>query len=294
MDDRKILLAVLEACSFTRAAHKLGISTSYASRRVRALEDALGARLLDRTTRSVAPTEVGAAYVARLGPLLEGLAEADALVRAESVVPSGRLRVALPLSFGLVYVVPVLTAYACRYERVTVDASFSDRDVDLMTDGFDVAIRGGRLVDSSLAARRLCGVRGMIAASPAYLASHGVPEHPTALRQHRSVDYTAYRSADPWTLTRGHETSSARPTPVFLSDNGDALREAAVAGLGITAQPDFVLAPALRSGALVEVLGEWTGWSGGIWALSPSHRLTAAKVRLFLEMMAEAFAPPGR
>lgn len=287
MDDRVVFLQVLEAGSFTDAASTLGVSTSYVSRRVRALEEQLGVRLLERTTRSVQPTDIGASYATRVGPLLEALADADLEVRDEQRCPSGRLRVALPMAFGLRYLQPLVEAYATQYGDIRLEVSYSDLPSDLLGDRFDVAVRGGRLADSSFSARRLCGMRSVLIASPDYLARRGLPAHPKDLAHHDGIEYSAARSHEPWALTCAGEEVRVRPAVRVSIDSGEAAVALAIAGLGVAQQPTFLCHEALADGRLVHVLPEWTGFDGAFWALTPSRRYQPRKVRLFIETLVE-------
>lgn len=290
MDDREVFLRVMEAGSFTEAAAALDVSTSYVSRRVRALESQLGVRLLERTTRSVAPTEIGNTYAARVAPLLEALADADAAVLDERLAPTGRLRVALPLAFGLRYLQPLVEDYAHRYPEVVLEVSYSDQPSDLLAERFDIAVRGGRLEDSSFTARRLCGIEGRLVASPGYLAERGVPQHPDDLLQHEGIEYSAQRTMEAWVLRRGDEVVQARPRTRLRTDSGEASMRAAIAGLGIAEQPSFLVDEPLAAGELVAVLPEWAGMQGAFWAVTPSHRYLTRRVRLFLDLLVEGLS----
>jgi len=289
MDDREVFVAVAEAGSFTAGAQQLGISTSYASRQVRALEQRLGVTLLARTTRQVLPTEVGARYLAEVGPLLRGLEEADAAAVHERVEPAGRLRVAAPLSFGLRHVQPVLTALACAHPRLRVEASFEDRRVDPLH--FDVTIRGGALRDTGLRARRLCDLEAWILASPSYLAHHGTPTHPAELTEHRLLHYTRTSTLPAWRFVRGDDDVVVQAEPVYAADSGDALVAATLAGLGISQQPSFLCEAEVADGRLVRLLPDWDGFRSSFWALWPSRHPTAA-VRVLVERLVERLQGP--
>lgn len=287
MDDREVFVTVAEAGSFTSAARRLGISTSYASRRVRALEGRLGVTLLARTTRQVRLTEVGARYLSEVRPLLQGLDEADAAARHERVEPEGKLTVAAPLSFGLLHVQPVLVAMACAHPKLRVEASFEDRRVDPLH--YDVTIRGGELRDTGLMARRLCELDMRVVASPAYLERHGVPEHPRDLQDHALLHYTRSSTVLAWSFARGEDRVAVEAAPVFAADNGDALVAATIAGLGISQQPSFLCEEAVADGRLVQLLPDWEGFRSSFWALWPTRHPSAA-VRGLVERLVERMA----
>ena len=279
MDPRLVFLEVVERGSFTAAAEALDISLSYASRRVRTLEQELGVSLLARTTRRVQPTPAGVDYAERLGPLLRGLEELDREVAHEPVEPSGTLRLALPQSFGLVAIQPLLVAFQQRWPGVVIEASFSDRLVDPLD--HDVTVRGGALQDSSLVARKLVAFRVLLTASPAYLQARGTPATVDDLAEHDGLSYTAHRTIRPW-LVDGREV---RPRDRFRADSGDALVAAAIAGLGIAYQPEFLVGPALADGRLVRVLPDAPTWEGAFWAIHRT-RVRSRTVAAFVDHLA--------
>ncbi|MCB9679599.1 MAG: LysR family transcriptional regulator [Alphaproteobacteria bacterium] len=280
MDPRLVFLEVVERGSFTAAADHLGISLSYASRRVRALEAELGVPLLARTTRRVQPTPEGLRYAERLAPLLRGLIELERETSDQPVEPSGTLRLALPLSFGLTAIQPLIVAFQQRWPGVVVDASFSDRTTDPLD--YDVTIRGGMLDDSSLVARRLVGFRGVLAASPAYLAARGTPVRPEDIDGHDAVVYSGFRDRRGWTIG-GIDVS---PRVRLRSDNGDALVTAAAGGIGLVYQPDFILGPALRDGRLVPLLAGLETFTGAFWAIRRARTRTRT-VTAFIDHLAD-------
>ncbi len=288
MEDREIFVEVVERGSFTAAAERLGISTSYVSRRVRALEADLGAQLIARHTRKMVLTEVGERYFGRIRPLLMALDEADAEVSTQTDEPRGTLRVAAPLTFGLAWVQPVLLAFKRRWPEVVIDVSYSDRKVDPLV--WDVTIRAGHLEDSSLVARKLAPFQGVLAASPDYLGRRGTPGHPSELPAHDVITYSGLRTLKPWSFRRGDERVELQVSSTFRADNGDAVVQAGIAGLGILNQPDFLVGEPLARGELVRLLPDWTTIDAAIWAITPS-RLQPAKVRHFVSMLSERLAP---
>jgi DNA-binding transcriptional LysR family regulator len=281
--DLGILVAVVDLGSFTAAAASLSLSTSYVSRRVKALEDALGVRLLERTTRRVRPTAVGQAYRDQVAPLLEGLdeaARAAALLRAE---PRGTLRLAAPTTFARRYMAEPIASFCAKWPELKVDASYSDRVVDLVADDFDLAIRGVQKVEENLVARRLLGFAGVLAASPDYLARWGRPEHPSDLESHACLVNTGLRTMPGWVFARDGETLRVDVDGPLCCDDGDALVAAAAAGMGICFEPDFLSASALRSGKIVPLLTDWPPYLGTLFAVYPNRRYLPVKVRFFID-----------
>ena len=281
---------VAEQRSFTAAAERLGISRGMATRYVAQLEDHLGARLLHRTTRRVSLTEAGAAYFERCAQLLLDLEEAEAAASSHVAEARGTLRVTCALAFGVRYVAPLLGGYMEANPRVTVDLSFSDRTVDLVEEGYDLAIRIGTLASSSLAARRLGGTRLLVCASPAYWRVHGRPREPEELAQHQALHYTYSSTSEEWRFV----DPQGRPRPVRIrhrlrANNGEALLRAAVAGIGVVQLPSFLVHDAVARGELAVALEDYCSPALGIHAVYPARRLLAAKVRNFVDYLAAAF-----
>jgi DNA-binding transcriptional LysR family regulator len=281
---------VVELESYTKAARRLGISKSMVSRRVARLEAKLGTRLLVRSTRGLTPTEAGRVFAERAAHALAELEEAEAAVAEGEREPSGGLRLAAPLSFGIMHLGPALTAFAQRYPRISIDVSFSDRFVDLVEDGFDAAIRIGALKDSSLIGRKLSPIRALLAASPDYVARHGRPATPRDLGQHRCLTYSGAGSEEQWRFRVGGRWQAIKPAGLFRADNGEALRDAAVAGLGITALPSFILSPALESGALEPILTDFAVPERGLYVLRHSGA-PPLRLRLLIDFLAARFGP---
>lgn len=290
----EIFVRVVATGSFTSAATALGISRSQASRGVQTLEDRLGARLLHRTTRSVALTDAGAAFYERASRLLGDLDEAEALVTNLQAEPRGTLRVSVPMSFGVRYLAPAFAAFLRGHPDLTIEASYTDRRVDLLEEGVDLAVRVGLLEDSSLIARRLAPTTRRVVASPAYLAARGTPTRPEELRDHSALLYTLQTSGPTWLFQGPEGEVGVRVTGRLVTNSGEALLEAARAGLGLAMLPDFLVADDLASGALVSVLDPWAHRGLAIWALYPPGRHLAPKVRRFVDFLAKRFetCPP--
>lgn len=283
----RVFLRVAEMQSFSKAATALGMSKSAVSKQMTALESHLGARLLYRTTRQVSLSEEGQAYLERARRIIEDIEEADRAISSLKSEPRGTLRVNCALVYGLRHIAPLLPALAERYPDLAVDLTFNDRFVDLVEEGYDVAIRIGVLPDSSLIARRLGETRLLLVASPGYLARHGHPDHPRALAGHRCLLYRGRGGASEWRLSRSDGSEHvARISGPLVTNNGEALRMAAMAGLGIARLPDFLFADEFQNGALIEILPEWRSPPLPIQAVYAPNRHLSARVRHFIDFLA--------
>ena len=285
-------LRVAEAKSFTAAAERLRLSKSLVSRQVAALETELGVRLLQRTTRSLTLTEAGERYLEASRRILAEVEEAKLLVGSLQASPRGRLSVNAPMSFGFLHLAPALPQFLARYPEVEIEMAMNDRFVDLIEEGFDLAVRIGRLPDSSLVARKLAPIRRTISASPAYLARHGAPVAPNDLQAHECLCNSNLTRSEEWRFV----TKDGRPWHVEVKgrlrvNNGDALRAAALLGLGIVNLPSFIVGGDLQSGALVSLLAEYLPQDAAVYAVYPHSRHLSPKVRAFTEFLAERFGP---
>ena len=285
IEDIQAFVAVADAGGLSPAAKQLGVSKSIVSRRIARLEKSLGARLLTRSTRGAALTEGGASFREHATRIT---AEADAA--RDALAPDGkvrgRLRVSAPLSFGSTHFAPVLAELAARYPDLEVHASYSDRHVNLVTEGFDAAIRLGMLGDTNLVAKRISTFGGRLVASPAYLAAHGTPKTPADLDAHVAVN----RANDEWPLRHGDETIIVHPRARFTADNGAALVPAALAGIGIALLPDFLIEEHLASGALIPLLPDYPLPEAGVYVVRPPGGSASCKVRALIDIMAERFS----
>jgi len=281
-------VAVADSGSFTEAAKTLGRDASVVSRRVRQLEEELGVSLFSRTTRRVALTEIGVRYHQRVQALLEELSIASREASDIAASPQGLLRVSVPVTFGRQWIAPLLPHFLASHPQIRLDVRFSDRLVDVVADGFDVAIRVGRLTDSSLTARKIAGYRNLLVAAPAYLSARGKPRTPEDLRHHACIAFTGFTSWPDWSLSKDGKRKTIRPQGPLVADNSEVVLAAAIAGGGITLAADWLAGPALRDGKLVEVLPGWGGRSeGGVYAVLPPGRLVPAKTRLFVDEIAK-------
>jgi DNA-binding transcriptional LysR family regulator len=283
---------VVEAGSFVAAAERLAISTSSLSRLIAELEQHLGARLLNRTTRRLSLTESGQAYYERCVALLAELSEAEALAGQAAHQASGTVRLTCSYNMAEQQVAPAIASFVARQPNVKFEVVVSDRIVDLVEEGFDLAIRIGRVGSERLVARRLGSMRALLAAAPSYLEAHGTPKHPYELSEHNALTYAYTTTPRVWRCT-GPDRSvhELRVSGSLHANSGDALRAAAVAGLGVICEPDFLVTGALARGELIRLMPEYDWGGGDIWAVYPSRRHLSLKVRLFVDHFAAAFAP---
>lgn len=281
---------VVDRGGFTAAAQDLRISRAMVSRHVQELEQHLGARLLNRTTRKVALTEAGKVFYERSTQLLAELAAAEGEVGDLHARPRGILRVNGPVVFGVRHLATMVADYMAAYPEVVVELTLNDRIVDLVEDGYDLAVRIGHLEDSSLMARRLAPCRIVMCASPEYLARHGVPQTPADLAQHACIRYMFGEGGDVWHMRGPDGPVAVRVGGPLRTNNGDAMRIAAVRGAGIAVLPSFIVSDELASGALVPVLtGMREGVEMAVHAVYPPGRNPSAKVRSFIDFLVPRF-----
>lgn len=281
---------VVETGAFSRAAERMGMAKSIVSRRVARLEEALGARLLTRSAQGAQPTDVGQAYFERASLVLAELDAAQEVVAEAVTQIAGPIRVTAPLSFGVGHLAPALAEFVAAHPKVELDISFDDRTTDLVAAGFDLAVRIGRLKDSSLIARRIAPVRKVALASAAYLERRGIPQRPRDLADHDLLLY----GNEQWRFRVGDRWESVRGRPRLRADNGDMLRTAAEAGLGICVLPSFIAAPAFEARTLQPLLRDFPLEEGALHAVMPPGRATTARVRALVDFLVARFGPePG-
>jgi len=288
LQDIALFVRVVEARSFSAAARATGATTSATSKRIARLEARLGARLLERTTRKVAPTAAGNAFYARAARILADVHEAEHAVASLSGAPRGTLRVSVPVIFGERHVAPCLPAFLQRFPEVRVDLALDDRLVDLVEEHFDVAVRVGPLGEASLVRVRVGTVPSIVVASPDYLARAGRPGVPADLARHNCLRYSLVSAAREW---RFQGPRGDVPVPVagnFEVNHGGAMREAAIAGLGVARLPLFLVAEALASGALVELLSEFRLPPSGVHLVYARGAAPLPKVKAFVEKVGDA------
>jgi len=289
LDELGAFVAVADARSFTQGARKLGVSSAQVSKLVARLENRLGARLLNRTTRDVSLTDTGQAYLERARELLQGFEALETSVR-DQTGPSGLLKVSAPVSFGRNQLTPALLEFASGCNAVSLDVVFSDRMVNLVEEGFDVAVRIGHLSDSSLVARRLAAVRMVTCASPGYLDRAGTPTALEDLTRHEAVLDTNGRDPTIWRFGPQSEPREVRVHGRLRFSGAEACAAAAVAGFGLTRTPAFAVADDLRAGRLVPVLCNHEPELIHVHAVYPHARHLAAKVRAFVDFLAQRYA----
>jgi DNA-binding transcriptional LysR family regulator len=280
----------VESGGFTQAARRLGQSKSLISRQVAQLEAQLGARLLQRTTRKLAPTEAGQAYFLRAQRILADLAEASAEIGHLQIAPRGKLRISAPMSFGVLHLTPALPRFLEACPELEVDLALTDRFVDLVEEGFDVAVRIGRLADSSLIARRITPIRRVLCASPAYLARCGTPARPADLSRHACLSHLDMGPAE-WRFLTGGVLETIKVASRFRAGNGEALRCMALAGLGLVYLPTFFVGADLQTGTLISVLEDFVPQDSALYGAYPNSRHLSAKVRAFMDFLQDAFGP---
>jgi DNA-binding transcriptional LysR family regulator len=289
-----VFAKVAELKSFTKAAEALGLSKSAVSKYVAALEEAWGARLIQRTTRRLSLTDVGTALFERAQRIVAEIEEAERAVTDLSVEPRGTLRVSAPMSFGIRHLGPVLADFMVRFPALHVDLALNDRMVDIVEDGFDLAIRIAKLPDSSLIARKLCPGRRITCASPDYWRRHGIPKTPADLKNHNCLMYTYLLSPGELRFDGPEGPLTVPVAGTLHSNNGDILRAAALAGIGFYFAPTFLVGDDVRAGRLERVLPDYDDTSLSIYAVYPHTRHLSAKVRAFIDFLAERFGgePP--
>lgn len=288
----EVFVTAMRLGGLSAAARKLQMSPAMAAKHLNALEARLGTALVNRTTRRLSFTGAGAAYFERAERLIADFHEAEAEATAQGAVVGGRLRVSVPASFAVLHLGPLVAAFNRRHPGITMELGLSDRQVDLIAEGWDCAIRIGRLVDSSLVARKLADVHFILCAAPDYLARHGTPRCVTDLADHDCLDFTL-SSSSPRIWRFGKDGSVRQPINGTLhADNGDVLVEAAAAGLGLVYGPRFIAARALHEGRLVEVpLDHAPSPLGAIYAMTHPSRRPAARTRAWIEYLAETLPP---
>ena len=290
----KVFAKVAEVGSLSGAARALDISNPSVTRHVTDLETYLNARLFNRSTRRLSLTETGAAYLERCKQVLLDLEDATLAAGVSVAKPSGTLRINAPVSFAVNHLGRVLPRYAQRYPEVNLEVSLSDRIVDLVEEGYDLAIRIGRIQDSSLVVRKIAPLRLLVCAAPAYLKAHGTPREPKDLARHICLTYSYAASRDEWKFMHDGKTQAVRVKGPMHANNGDLLREAALAGMGIVLQPSFIVGDDVRAHKLVALLPDYQALTGAINAVYPSRRHLSAKVRTFVDFLIEQFGDrPG-
>jgi DNA-binding transcriptional LysR family regulator len=284
LEELTAFVAVGEAGSFAGAATRIGRDPSVISRRVSQLEQRLGVRLLSRTTRRVSLTEAGALYFRRVQAILDELASASTEASDFAASPQGVLKISLPVTFGRQWIAPSFASFLAQHPHIRIDAHFTDRIVDVIADGFDVAIRVGVLNDSSLTAKRIASYRNILIAAPSYLDARGRPRTPAELKEHACLGFPSHPYWPDWMLTKDGQRKIVRPNCSLVADNSEVILMAALEGAGIALLPDWLAGPSVKERRLTQVLPGWTGrGDGGVYAILPPGRLVPAKTRVFVD-----------
>ena len=285
-EDMRIFSQVMESGSFTAAADKLGLSKQFVSRRLMALEERLGGRLLNRSTRRLDPTPLGQSYYESSLRLLNKVEQVEQGIAGQTSEPRGTVRVSAPLSFAVAHLGCLLPEFLERYPQVSVEVDLSDRSVDLLGEGYDLALRIGVLEDSTLIARRLAAIDRVYCASPDYLARKGTPSRPDELTDHDCLPYGHGRQVQ-WRFLEQGKLRVVTVCGRMRANNGELLRDAAIKGMGITYLPTFIVGEALASGQLVPVLQDFVTEPLQLSAVYPQHRQSARPVQALIEFMRE-------
>ncbi|WP_421841665.1 LysR substrate-binding domain-containing protein [Marinobacter algicola] len=282
-------VAVAETESFTRAAKRLDVSTAHVSRQISALEDRLSTRLFYRTTRRVSTTEAGQIYYQHCRQILDALEQAERSMTNMQLVPQGRLRLTAPVTYGEKSIAPLVNDFVLRYPELDVEMKLTNQQLDLVAEGYDLAVRLGKLDDSSLMARRLASRTLYVCASPAYLAVHGTPHSLSELEQHNCLQ----GNLGYWRFQDAGHPRNVRIRGNVRCDSGRALLDAALKGVGIVQLPDYYVGPALEAGTLVPLLTHYQEDDDGIWAVYPHNRHLSPKVRMLLDYFVDSLGVPN-
>jgi DNA-binding transcriptional LysR family regulator len=286
-----IFAKVVELRSFAAASSELALSKATVSKAVSRLEERLGARLFNRTSRRLALTDAGQKLAERAARLLADGEAAENEALAQSVTPRGLVRLAVPMSFGIKTIAPLLPEFLATYPEVSIDLHLSDAIIDLIGEGFDAGLRIARLPDSSLIARRLCAMPRYTVAAPSYLKRHGRPTHPMHLAEHKCFGYAYMSTAGVWQYTNAAgEQASVRPAGQLRVNNGEAVMPALLAGLGIADLPEFIVGDAIRSGELEVILKGWKQPEGAVHLVTPPGGPRPARVEVLADYLTKHFA----
>lgn len=279
--------AVVDSGSFVKAAESLNTSKAAISRYVSDLETRLGVRLLHRTTRKLSLTDEGQIFFMRSKELLSELSSAELEVTSRNVVASGLIRINTPVTFGIKHLSQLWGSFLDRYPEIKLDITLADRIVDLVDEGYDVAIRIASLPSSTLISKKLSSTRLILCASPAYLNKNGIPHHPHDLTHHSIIAYSHFSTKDEWYFNGPEGQVSVKTNPRIHSNNGDTCRAVAVNGLGIILQPSFLISEDIKSGALIELMPQYKSIELGIYAIYASRKHLAPKIRVLIDFLAE-------
>ena len=288
LEDMQIFVSTVDAQSFTAAADKLGLSKQFISRRIMALEERLGARLLIRTTRKLSVTDSGRRYYERALKIIDEVNEAEALVSRENTSPRGTLRISAPVSFGTLHLGPAIARFMTQCPEIAIELDLNDRFVDIVGEGYDMAIRIGNLADSSLLARHIAAAQLVACASPAYLEARGEPGTPAELKAHACLISGHGRNAE-WVFTEKGKPLRIAVKGRMRANNGELVCAAAIGGLGIALLPTLIVGEALRTQQLVTVLDAYAPTPLNIHAVYPQHRQSSLSIKVFTDFLRSTF-----
>jgi DNA-binding transcriptional LysR family regulator len=289
-----IFAKVVEIRSFAGAAAELKLSKATVSKAISRIEARLGARLINRSSRRFALTDAGRQLAESAAHILAAGEAAEDAALAQATVPRGLVRLAAPMSFGVLHIAPLMPQFLATYPEVSVDLHLSDAMVDLVGEGFDAAVRIAVLPDSSLVARRLCVVSRYLVRSPVYLNKNGRPKHPLHLAQHRCIGYSHTLAADTWRFTKDGKSAVVRPSGPLRVNNGEAMVPALIAGIGLGILPEFILRDALAAGSLERLLPDWSIASGAAYWVMPAGGPRPKRIEVLADYLVEKLARPTR
>jgi DNA-binding transcriptional LysR family regulator len=292
--EMQAFVAIVDKGSFVRAADTLNISKAAISRQVADLEQRLGIRLLNRTTRKLSLTDEGQLFYMRCTDLLNGLEEAESELSLRRGEPSGHLRVSAPVTFGISHLAPLWGKFLQQHPKISMEVSLSDRTVDLVEDGFDLAVRISRVPHPTFIARKLASTKMMLCASPAYLKRHGTPKQPHDIADHNVISYTYWSSKDEWEFTHANgRVEVVKTRPRLHANSGDTCVAAALQDQGIVMQPDFLVYDALCKGKLKQLMKDYQTVELGIYAIYTSRRQLSLKLRSLIDFLVDSFQQPA-
>ena len=291
--EMRTFAAVVDAGSFVQAADALAMSKPTVSRYVSDLEQRLGVRLLQRTTRKLSLTEEGRAFYGRCKAVLTDVELAEEEITSKSVAVKGLLKINAPVSFGLLELAPLWPLFMSAYPEVELEITLADRVVDLVEEGYDLAVRIARLPNSSLISRKLASARMVLCASPGYIRKHGKPKHPTELADHAVLSYSLLSTGDHWEFEGPKGSAAVTVKPVMRTNSGDTCIAAARMHRGVVLQPSFMVSAELQCGALVELMPQYRSLEFGIYAVYPTRQHVSPKVRAMIEFLAMKLAGVG-
>jgi DNA-binding transcriptional LysR family regulator len=285
-----LFVLVAELGSFGKAAEQNDLSPSVVTRQIARLEAHLGVKLLARSTRHVSLTSAGAEYLTKCREILGLVRKSEAEISAQRTLPSGTIRISLPMSFGIARLAPLLNDFSQHYPRVSLDMHLTDRHVNLVEEGVDVAIRVTRALDVNDVVRKLATSRSVVVVAPEYLARHGRPDHPTDLQSHECLMYSGATAGAKWQFMVNNQVCSVPVNGPIQANNGDVLMQAATRGLGIAHLPEFIVGDRLAAGELVEILADYAMPQLGIYAVLPSNRHIPQRIKLLMDFIGKRLA----